>query len=226
VDNVSLGWQQLESRINGLTGRERFYLLLVILVALYGVWDVLLHSPRLKEQADLRNSLAEAESRVATASQLVQSLLQRQRVDPNVGIRQRLARLEEEMDQLEVRKQEMAAAFLNPYAMAGLLQNLLKSQGGLTLLGMETLPAQPLVDPAIAAKEERPKDAPPPPMIYRHDIVMEFEGGYFDMVRYLKSLEIQPIFWESAEFLVKSYPRSRVRLQVYTLSFEKEWLGV
>ena len=226
MENLNQQFALLEARFDALSGREKFYVLVVVCVVVYGGWDYLIHARYDKERAVLMKSLSESETRFKTASQRLQIIAEQQAIDPNVPVRQRLDRLDRELEVLEARKQDMAASFITPRAMANLLQNLLASQTGLKLVGMETIPERPLVKSSDDGKQQRPKDAPPAPMIYRHDIVIEFDGSYFDMVRYLKVLEDQPVFWDAAEFVVKNHPTARVRLQVYTLSFEREWLGV
>ena len=226
MEDLKVQWLELEKRVEALTARERLYVLVVVIAVCWGGWDFLVNTPMAKDREQLKRSIADAEGQMAAANDQVRALLARRSVDPNAVIQQRLERLEKEMDELELRKQGVSASFLNARAMADLLRNLLKRQGGLELIGLETLPVQAVVKQVKGEKSEEAKPAPEGPMIYRHDLSIEFEGGYFDMLGYLQALESQQVFWDAAEFVVTKYPKARVRIQVYTLSFDKEWLGV
>jgi MSHA biogenesis protein MshJ len=57
---------------------------------------------------------------------------------------------------------------------------------------------------------------------------LTLQGDYFSTLNYLKALENLPwrIHWDSIDYNVKAYPQAETRIQVYTLSFEQDWLGV
>ena len=60
-----------------------------------------------------------------------------------------------------------------------------------------------------------------------HGVEVVVEGRYLDLVAYLERLERQPwdLFWGSTQ-LYADYPRSRLKLTLYTLSLERAWLIV
>ena len=63
---------------------------------------------------------------------------------------------------------------------------------------------------------------------YKHGLRIEFEGDYMttlDYIRGLESLELR-FLWDSLEFQVEEYPRSRVSITVFTLSLDQDWIGV
>ena len=57
---------------------------------------------------------------------------------------------------------------------------------------------------------------------------MVIEGNYLDVVAYLKDLEALPwqFCWKDLELATVKYPVNRVRIEITTLSMDKEWLGV
>ena len=64
--------------------------------------------------------------------------------------------------------------------------------------------------------------------IYRHGMRVEFKGRYFDIVKYLQSLEGLPwkVFWGEVSLETDEYPVSKVSLVIYTLSRYPGWIGV
>jgi MSHA biogenesis protein MshJ len=59
-------------------------------------------------------------------------------------------------------------------------------------------------------------------------MVITLQGDYFSTLNYLKSLETLPwrIHWDSIAYRVTEYPLAETRIQVYTLSFDEDLLGV
>ena len=64
--------------------------------------------------------------------------------------------------------------------------------------------------------------------LHRHGFALEFSGGYLATLNYLQALERLPwrFFWDSVDYEVMQYPRSIVRLKLYTLSLSEDWIGV
>ena len=54
------------------------------------------------------------------------------------------------------------------------------------------------------------------------------KGSYLDVLQYLQALETLPwhFYWKVLELNSGTYPLNRVRIELSTLSMDKEWLGV
>jgi MSHA biogenesis protein MshJ len=101
--------------------------------------------------------------------------------------------------------------------MAKVLQDMLKKSSGLKLVKLETLPVTTLT----GSKQEQS-------WIYRHGLSITLSGSFFNTLNYLQSLESLPwrFNWDKIDYQVKEYPVAETSLQVYTLSFEENWLGL
>lgn len=208
------------ARLDALSLRERGLVFAAALMVLFLVWDQLLLSPL--DQRQLRTS-QELEGLRAQAEQIrnqVQSLSSGGRGGRLAALRDEQRRLEEAHRRLDARLQEATTGLIAPAAMARVLEEVLSRQSGLTLLRVENLAPRPLF-----GDSESPASLA---AIYRHGLVIEFEGTYADTLRYLRALEALPhtFFWEAVEFDVERYPRARVRLTVFTLGLEEGWIGV
>lgn len=224
--NLSTQLALLAARIDALSIRERILVLTAILSVLVAGWNATLNEGYQKERAQLVQTLSLASTRMEALNSTMAEILARAQADPNQEARARLQGLQNRLAELNAQKRDLAASFISTHAMVTLLDNLLQSRGSLRLVALEKLAPQPLLKLETAAgKPVEPADDIRS-MIYRHDLVVDFEGGYFDMLGYLRELEKLPLFWDSIDYEVASYPQARVRLRVYTLSFEKEWLGV
>ena len=54
------------------------------------------------------------------------------------------------------------------------------------------------------------------------------EGGYADLLGYLKAMEALPqrVLWGAINLKVEQHPRSVLTLRVYTLSRDRAWLEI
>ncbi|MBC3875271.1 hypothetical protein [Undibacterium flavidum] len=64
--------------------------------------------------------------------------------------------------------------------------------------------------------------------IYKHEVELELEGNYLDMLEYIKALEAMPerVYWSRSTLKVLEYPKSSMTLRLFTLSLEKKWLNL
>lgn len=101
--------------------------------------------------------------------------------------------------------------------MASALRDMLKEHDNLKLLKLETLAPKGFGD--------KDKELS---WLYRHTLIITLQGDYFSTLKYLKALEALPwrIHWDYIDYKVKDYPTAETRIQIYTLSFEQDWLSV
>lgn len=59
--------------------------------------------------------------------------------------------------------------------------------------------------------------------VFKHAVVIQLEGSYFDVIDYLVALESLSwkFYWSELDYRVVAYPKAIVTLEVYTLSTEK-----
>ena len=61
-----------------------------------------------------------------------------------------------------------------------------------------------------------------------HPVEIVIEGSYLDVLAYLKALEHLDwrFYWTVLELETQRYPLNRVRIELSTLSMDKDWIGV
>lgn len=104
-------------------------------------------------------------------------------------------------------------SLIAPQNTTQLLYDLLHSRHNLELIQFKILPAEKTLRPNVSF------------ILYKYGIIMKFSGTYFAVMGYLEALEKLglEIYWDRLDYVVTTYPKAEVTLQIHTLS-EKEGL--
>ena len=124
-------------------------------------------------------------------------------------------------------------SLVGPERMLDLLEQLLGRHGEVQVRGLRSLARSDVLGAAAAAPAAAGSAAaatganpPAPAGLYRHGVELVLEGGYADLLAYLKAMEALPqrVLWGSVQLKVEQHPRSVLTLRVYTLSRDPNWL--
>jgi len=134
------------------------------------------------------------------------------------------------MSQLDRQLEQQQRQFVAPGKMVAMLENMIVKNRKLQLVSLRNLPGGSLTESGAAAAATAGGGgarAGGGREIFRHTVELSVSGGYFDLLDYLAALERMPehLFWDGFE-LTAQYPRSVLKLTVYTLSPERSWLTV
>ena len=209
--------EQFLQRFNLLSHREKLMATGALLLVLWGSWDQLFFQPARKQSVALSSEIASLQNQLKTQQQIAKQLEELGRNNPNTETRQQLAHLQQSVNNLKQQLSIGDKKFVPSQLMANALADMLKQHGNLKLIKLETLPVSVFGD-----------SGQQPAWMYRHGMALTLQGDYFSTLNYLKALEALPwrIHWDSIAYQVKDYPIAETRVQVYTLSFEQDWLGV
>ncbi|XOV84053.1 MAG: hypothetical protein ACFHXK_02835 [bacterium] len=147
-----------------------------------------------------------------------------------------LQRRQDQLQAVIVEQQEELDAlldrFIAPEQVPDLLEDVLEGFEDLKLVRLASRPSEPVVLQAAATRPDTDdtgsKQNSPQVTIYRHPVEIEFVGGYLDVLAYLNALEAAQwqFSWRRFDYVVEEHPKALVRIELETLSREKEWLGV
>jgi MSHA biogenesis protein MshJ len=195
---------------NARAMRERLLIFLAALALVLVFWDRLLMQP-------LREITHGLQSEIATVGVDTD---EDDGSDPHRTALLRAGELQLRSEQLDSRIAGTARGFVPATRMIEVLHDVLRRQGGLSLVSIRNLPVQSLVPPA---SEDAPASAP-----YVHSIELVIDGSYADIQAYVQELEALPwkFRWSMLELTTRQYPVNRVRLSLSTLSMDATWLGV
>ncbi|MGE4405825.1 type II secretion system protein GspM [Pseudomonas sp.] len=221
---VKAVWQ----RWGALAPREQWLGYLVGLALLAMLYMLLVADPlgqRLVAQESQRQL---AEARRAEANNTLLELQARLAADPNRSYREALQAAQNDRERILRRIDEETSALVSPARMKALLQDLLRTQPRLQLVQLESF-STPLELPAAApGKAEELK--PAAPSFYRHGLRLTLQGGYFELLDYLHSVQNSGwrLHWDNLDYQIEDAgpDAARITLELHTLSREAGWVGV
>lgn len=234
------------ARFDALTLRERALTAGAILAAVLMTWTIAIldpisgkHSAMLAEQATLEEQIALAKSGVAAAAA----------TDPVTLALAKEKALKISLDELNGQLASESAGLIPPERMVQVIQDVLSRQRGVKLVRLHNKAVTSLVQsiafeptPTVAAtpSEDGTEEMPPEPTVagepeqhemtgpFVHPVEIVVEGTYLDVLAYLQTLEKLEwrFYWKVLELETLQYPVNRVRIELATLSMDKEWIGV
>lgn len=138
--------------------------------------------------------------------------------DPNQAARAQLTKLVADESKARDQLEALTGSVIGPVEMNRLLTDVLNMQSGLYLQRAENVGARRVTASGTVAGQR----------IFRHDIVLEFEGDYLSTLRYLVYLESlsENFYWDAINIQPTQWPEASVRLELHTLSSEESFVGV
>lgn len=216
LDDIAAAVAPLRDKIDAFSVRERVLVLFTALVLMAALWHMLLMQPLQQRALQTRAELTELESRITSANQSLEEQIL-QLAGGGDEQRTRIDSLQRRIDEINATLGNHAAELIDPAEMAQVLEGVLKEQSQLTLVRIRNTTPD-----SLAADED-----PDAVTFYRHGLEIEVEGSYAACLDYLNAIEALPwrLYWQVLELDVVDYPRNRIRIEVSTLSLDKEWIG-
>jgi MSHA biogenesis protein MshJ len=213
------------------TLRERLLMMAAISALLYLIVDASVLTP---QASQIRQLQADAETRQTEMERINMQI---------AALSARLAKenssdREAELDELK-RIIAEADALLSEddgssLKLSALLETMLSTTPGLTLVSLKTLPVMPLrarsgptATDGTALKSAPPimrgspsSPDPPPAAVYQHGVEIAIKGNFLTLLPYMEKLRRYPkrLFWTSASLEVVKHPDSILYLTITTLS--------
>jgi MSHA biogenesis protein MshJ len=205
-------------RIDNATLRERALLFAGAVLVLVFIANVLLMKPLRDTQRRLSGEIAQRQTELRTLQAELQRMARARDGDPDARNRERLVALRAEAAALAAQVAKEQRRFTTPQRMREVLEEMLERNKRLQLVDLKTLPVTDLS--ATQGQAGR--------RIFRHGVELTLSGGYLDLHAYLRSLETlsTQLYWGKAEMSVTAYPTAKLKLTVYTVSFDQAWLVV
>lgn len=216
IDEIKAQLTQLVSTVDALSVRERILMLMTILVLIVALWQTLFMEPLSKRASETRAELSALEERIDVANRgLEEQILQ---IAGGSGVqRTRIASLRDRIAEINSILGDHAAELIDPSEMAQVLEGVLKEQSRLSLVQISN------TTPEFLSTSDDENAV----TFYRHGLEIEVEGSYMACLEYLSAIEALPwrLYWQVLELDVIDYPLNRIRIEVSTLSLDKEWIG-
>jgi MSHA biogenesis protein MshJ len=221
------------AKFNQMSVRERVLITGATVAAVVMTWMIAIFDPATAKQRALISEMSSIQETLVTTLDSLQSAAAS---DPTMlaGVKEKTlaARLAEINAQLDSK----SAGLIPPERMVEVIHDVLSRQHGVKLISLHNKPVTSLVQPALSP-HSKGTDAPAADQVdaaqtssgpYMHPVEIIIEGRYLDILAYLRTLEglSWHFYWKSLELQSTEYPLNRVRIELGTLSMEKEWIGV
>lgn len=212
-------WQQWSLWFETRSRREQLLLAGVVVVVLYQLMTMYLLDYQF---ARLDQSVAQLNKAQLANQQInlqIQQIASQTKEDPNIALQKRISRTKNAIGVAKGKVDSVTRNLVSPRDMARLLERLLFDQN-LQLKRLLTNGSVPLIKSNHQSKVKT--------QLYRHDFEIEFTGDYLTTLAYIEALEQLPFkfYWQSMSYIVDEYPVGVIRVELYTLSLSKDWIGV
>lgn len=216
--------------LEDLQPREKWTLVLMVVVVLVVFWDAVFRQPMVKQLGQLnsqRNALA-AEIEGYDRALAIIAENEESPSDPVADAQARIVELQAELRELDEQAASLTSSgVVTPGEMSVALKEILALNQSLRLVSLRNLPAEPVMTPAESLLGRVVGDSGGP-KLYRHSVELVFEGSYLDALAYTQSLEqlTWRLIWDQIELKTLAYPQARIRLLISTLSLRAGLVGV
>jgi MSHA biogenesis protein MshJ len=222
---------KLAQGVDRLTLRERLFLFAAVVTVVVGAWEASLDAPLAAREKAAGEAVAALRDRIETVNKAA-AITAEGMSEGMPGQLERLTALRARVAEGDAAVRAYTSELVSPLQMRLVLEELIRRQSGLRLLGATNLEPRPLFEDS--ADGDKSAAAPygatgsAAPKLYRHALVLRVEGGYLDCLEYLREIERLPwhLYWARFELKVGDYPTNTYSIEVRTLSLDKEWIGV
>jgi MSHA biogenesis protein MshJ len=204
------------ARFDALATRERALVGGAALIAVVMAWVMLFLDPANERKSALAGEMTTLQQTLAATSRMMEET---HASDPTLQAQREKLRLEGELSKINAQLAAESAGLIPPERMVQVIHDVLSRQRGVRLVSLHNEPVTTLVPVAEGATSSGP---------YVHPVEIVVEGTYLDVLAYLRALEELEwrFYWRLLELESTTYPRNRVRIELSTLSLDKDWIGV
>ena len=213
-------WREIEKKFNAMSRRERIMIAVAGVVTISMVLFSLWFAPYWDKAIVQREQLQRTLQKTGTLTQQIQLVEQALRRDPNEGLEKELLKVQQEIAVTEGQLEELTSDLVPAEKMLPVLQSLLTQAQTVRLIELASIPSEPVMNSTEEAAETV--------SMYRHGIELIVAGSYFDIYRFVESIESSPwqFYWHEFDYSVEQYPKAEVRIRLYTLSISQEYIRV
>jgi len=228
-------WQDYSAKFLTISPREQYLILLSGLVAIIFIFFSAVIDEKQIKTNKLNKQVRQTTTSNKSAQAMIAVLQQSLTKDPNVSILKQISQYEKSLSSVDSELLLLTSGLINPIQMRQALIELLKMQRSVALLSFEVIEAEPLISPkqdkekSRVTKNELDIDQNKQALtLYKHGIKLKLQGSYFQLRDYLSQLEKLEwtFFWHEFDYQLLEYPQGELMIEMYSLSTDKEFIGV
>jgi MSHA biogenesis protein MshJ len=206
------------ARFDALSMRERALVAGASLIGIVLLWVALVFDPMSVKRRALSAELTTLQQSIQLTTLSIQETAD---ADPRLIAQREEIKLEAQLAGINAQLATKSAGLIPPERMVQVIHDVLSRQHGVRLVSLHNSPVTTLVP--STAQGGAQSGGP-----YVHPVEIVVEGTYLDVLAYLHALESREwrFYWRLLELESTAYPRNRVRLELSTLSLDRDWIGV
>lgn len=233
--------KQVDTAVANIESRsqpEKILVLSLLIIGLGLLYFSLVFAPLQADISGASSDINRLQRQIQAQQTSYANMVQANQEDPNKFANDRLAVVAREQAELDREIAGLAGDLVTPNQMTQILISVLERQTGLELVHFENRAAIPLragisnIDDLLAetgaVNFSDVTEVAVAGQVYAHGLVLEFQGDYFNTLRYLRFLEeiTGSFFWDSISFHQLQWPAAHVTLEIHTLSADEGFIGV
>ncbi|WP_448549032.1 hypothetical protein [Thalassotalea fusca] len=238
-------WKVFCDRFLNITPREQYLIIgSGIMLIFFSFYNLYLDNA-LTQVDSVEQKVKQIRSTNLAALKTIDVLEEALETDPNASVEKQITRKQRKLATIDQRLLTLTTELINPTQMRAALIDLLALQKGVSLVSLEVLPAQPLTTKTSQGEQNSQSSANTPTtntpttkvsknnevagmVLYKHSMRLTLSGGYFQLRDYLAQVETLDwtFFWQSFDYQLMEYPKSQLVIEIYSLSTNKEFIGV
>jgi MSHA biogenesis protein MshJ len=209
-------WRRIRRKFDARLMTERRILIVAAVCLVWFLLDTVWVTPsyqRLKKTMQTQSAMQSKQTAVASQTATLMDTLRAQKEQAVAE----LTHIHRRITQQQVELEEVQAQMAPAREMRQLLEALLSKHGQLRVLSMKTVAPVEVRAPGSAET-----------VLYRHGLMLEVGGRFHDLLAWLHSAENMPrrLIWGSMELAPHAQMQLVLRVQVYTLSPDKDALEI
>lgn len=227
-DRLKILWSRFLKNLSSRNQGEKAALLVISALVIGMAYLSYVYDPLRADISAFRNQIVGVKTQITGQQTSFAAKLAESQQDPEKFVMDRLAAVARQTEAKGDEIAGLAGNLITPNQMTAILSSVLGRQSGLDLINFSNDEAKPLrayIDAAAGAATLTESEAG---QVYEHGLTIEFEGNFFNTLRYLRFLEeiSGSFFWDSVSFNQTEWPNAIVTLKIHTLSTEEGFIGV
>ncbi len=212
-------FDKLNEQFLALSKRERNLIIFTGVILILFIGFTFLIEPQMQNNKRVSSELNTKESELIRAEQNVTLLQETIADDPNRKLEERIAELNQRVESLDLEFATQMRELVPAKQMPLVIEQMLDAANRLELIELASI-----APVSVFADDAENADLP----LYQHGVRFVFEGGYGNVLNYLKTVEDHPyqIYWRSLDYQVSDYPTATITLELFTLSTSRAFMGV
>jgi MSHA biogenesis protein MshJ len=231
--NLPPAVEKMTARFDAMSIRERVLVAGALLAALLMMWMLAVLDPISAKERALNAEKSSLEEQISAAKLGIESANAN---DPTVLALAKEKKQQATLDDINTQLASTSAGLIPPERMVQVIHDVLSRQRGVALVSLHNKPVTSLVQSAAPAPTTNTQpdgsqatiaeETTSGPFVHPVEIVVE--GSYLDVLAYLQALESLDwrFYWKVLDLETTRYPTNRVRIELSTLSMDKDWIGV